>query len=132
VTGVQTCALPIYKAPPLMGIRDASNGKLILDDMAFTDSYNNTISALGGSYDSTKYEYNLNLGNHIHQFMQDKSGSKFGDRFYIFAANRRYYSSSSSILITDYAIQTPGRVILNNSGATKPPYLRIVYSKIIE
>jgi hypothetical protein len=125
-----------YKTPSFIGIRDALNDNFLTDDMAYYVTMSNgtkkLISSLDGFYDSTSFEYKLNIGTHIHRFMQDKSGTEFGDQFYVFAANIRLYSVYSSIYVTDFAYLYPGHVILNNKGAIKSPYLRVVYSKIIE
>jgi hypothetical protein len=118
----------LLKPPSVIGIRDALNNKMILDD-GLVNGY------LNGTYDKLRSEYVLNVGNQIQKFLYDKTDTTFGDSFYIFAANQIYTASNSSVLMTEYSLKSPGRVAFNNSNypdITKRPFLRIIYSKIPE
>jgi hypothetical protein len=129
----------LYKPPYIIGIRvrDSLANNRVLDDgqvnITRGSSPNQRVyNSLNGVYDPARFQYTLNIGNQIHEFLRDQTGSAYGDSFYIFGADW-VYSSINSALVTVYSIQTPGRVVLNNSDAIESkPYLRIIYSKIPE
>ena len=105
-----------YPPPAGLGIYDSKTNSAIIDD-EIAENY------LGGFLDIEKYEYVMNIGNHIHQYLRDDN-STLSDAFYLFAAKG---SPVTNI------IYTPSRVVLN-AGASprRRPYVRIIYSKIPE
>jgi hypothetical protein len=118
----------LYKPPYLLGIfvRDSLANKRVYDD-GLLSKY------LNGLYDSIRFQYTLNIGNQVHAYLRDRSGSSYGDSFYIFAADKVYIYSVSSTPLTTYSIQSPGRVVLNNADSPdRKPYLRLIYSKMPE
>ncbi len=102
-----------YTPPFSLGLYDSKTNSPILDDELAENH-------LGGYIDVNNYQYVLNIGNHIHEFLRDDN-STLSDAFYLFAAK------GSPVTHLKY---TPCRVVLNGSTSSRKPYIRIVYSKI--
>jgi hypothetical protein len=118
----------LYKPPYLLGItvKDSLENKRVIDDGLRTGYIN-------GLYDSVRYQYTINIGNQVHEYLRDQSGSSYGDSFYIFAADWVYIYTISQVSLTTYSLQSPGRVVLNNfDSPDRRPFLRIIYSKMPE
>lgn len=105
-----------YAAPTSLGILEADSSSAIIDD-TWAENY------LGGGLDTINYQYKLNLGNHVHEFLRDDE-SELGTDFYLFPSK-----GSSPVLPISF---TPSRIVLNGSTSANPPKLRIVYSIIPE
>jgi hypothetical protein len=104
-----------YPPPLNLGIYDSKSNSVILDD-ALAENH------LGGYLDIDNYQYVLNIGNHIHEYLRNDSSS-LSPSFFLFA------SKGSPASHLEY---TPCRVVLNGSKSVRPPYVRIIYSKIPE
>ncbi len=103
----------LYPPPVHLGIYDSKSNTAILDDQ-LVENY------LGGYFDSDNYQYVLNIGTHIHEYLRDDN-STLSDAFYLFA------SKGSPVTYVEY---TPSRVVLNGRKTSRPPFVRIIYSKI--
>ena len=112
-----------FNAPPYLGVHDKLTNNIINDDGLI-------VGYIGGIYNSTKNEYRINIGNHIHSYFQDVAGAKTSNELYLFAADFMYASSTSTVPITIYSLKTPGRGVLYNTNTTTPPLLKIIYTKI--
>ena len=102
-----------YPPPRNLGIIDSRTNEQIIDD-TWAENY------LGGFLDTVHYEYRMNMGNHVHLFMQDEENT-YGTTFYLFP------SKGSPVEIIEF---TPSRILINGSTSADPPKLRIVYSVI--
>ena len=103
----------LYPPPLTLGVYDSKTNTFILDDR-LRENY------LWGYFDEDNYQYVLNIGNHVHEFLRNDS-STLSDAFYLFA------TKGSPATYMEY---TPSRVVLNGSTTSRPPYVRIIYSKI--
>lgn len=103
----------LYPPPLSLGVYDSKSNTYILDDKLREDY-------LGGYFDEDNYQYVLNIGNHIHEYLRNDS-SALSDAFFLFA------SKGSPATYVEY---TPSRVVLNGSITSRPPFVRIIYSKI--
>jgi hypothetical protein len=107
----------LYRAPPRLGIHYAPSENPVLDDQI-------SETILGGYIDTTNYEYILNIGNYVHEYLRnDESG--LGTSFYLFAA------STDPTTTARYLGYTPSRVVLNGTTSSiRKPYIKIIYSII--
>jgi hypothetical protein len=112
-----------FSVPPYISVYDSLKNSVISDD-GILNGY------MGGGYNTTSYEYRINIGNHLNDFFQDISGTELSDKLYLFAADFIYLTSTSSSPISIYSVKTPGRIVLNNRYTTNQPYLKIIYTKI--
>jgi hypothetical protein len=100
--------LEFYKVPVYLAVKDVSTDSTIID-AGLISGY------LGGKINPLKFEYRLNIGNYIHGFFQDATGTEFSDELFLSAVDNYY-----------------GRVVFNNTNTSAPPLLRIVYSILPE
>lgn len=103
-----------YKAPDQLGIYDAGSNEALLDDILAENH-------LGGKLDTVDYQYQFNIGNHLHSYLREID-SEYSNSFNMFAA-----SGSPAIKFRN----TPARVVLQqDSSINRYPKVRIVYSVI--
>lgn len=95
--------------------RDDYYGIFTLDDIRSDNPM-----YFNGYFNSDTYEYRINITETVHRYMQ---GDWDQNKFYLNVANYSFDNTSS----IDY--KTPGRLVLNSgSHATKPAYLRLIYT----
>jgi hypothetical protein len=111
----------LYKSPVYLGVRDVANDTNIIDDGLLPGYF-------GAFLDTVNFEYRINIGNYVHNFLRDSIGYN-DERLYLFGGRYMTVSTYPSE-ITYYSLITPGRVVLNSVNATRQPFLRIIYSKL--
>jgi hypothetical protein len=104
-----------YSPPLNLGIFDSKTNSAIVDD-ELVENY------LGGGIDTSNCQYVFEIGNHVHKYLRSDTSS-LSNGFYLFAAKGSPVS---------YLKYTPARVVLNGSTSDRPPFVRIIYSKIPE
>jgi hypothetical protein len=104
----------LYHAPNTLGLHDSISQSILLDDLLVEDH-------LGGDLDTTDYQYQFNIGNHVHAYLRSTE-SEYSNSMFLFA------SKGSEASIFEY---TPARIVLQQDSAIdRYPRVRIVYSVI--